>query len=326
MPEPGFSNPTRSVSLDFREYLRQRQSELDRHMTGGIPDYAFSLDASIRSKLASVRLLRTIGQAVNAATVPIQRQMLLMNGVAVGPQQFPQIHALGEACARTLGIGIPQIFIVAESTPNAYTYCTNDIDQIIVLTSGLVESLKAEDELKFVIGHECGHIHNQHVVYNTIWELTVNPLAHGTLQAAIKLTPGLGAIAPLLQQLTNIALWYVFRRWHRCAEITSDRAGLICCGDRQAAMNALGKLTYGGIQALQGFNPEAYADQARRAEQSPLLFKALFQDHPSGPERVESLRLFAECEVFKFWRPEAQALAPYRGKPAVDAECENLVR
>ncbi len=319
------SDPTQRISLDFKEYVRERQSALDRHLIGGIPDYAFSLDAIIRSKLASIKILRSIGQALNSATVPIQRQMLLMDGIAVGPRQFPEIHALGEDCARTLGIGIPQIFIIPDSTLNGYTYCTNDIDQIIVLTSGLVQTLDPA-ELKFVIGHECGHIHNQHVVYNTIWELTVNPLAQSVLLGVVKLVPGLSAINPLLRQLTNLALWYVFNRWHRCAEITSDRAGLICCGDKKVAVNAIEKLYFGGLQSLEGFNSEEYANQLGKIEKSPVRYLEMFREHPLGPKRVEALKLFSDCEVFKSWRTESQTGTNTRHKKAVDSDCEALVK
>jgi len=43
--------------------------------------------------------------------VPIFQQLLLMESIEVGPQQYPHIYALGEDCAHRLGIGVPQIFI-----------------------------------------------------------------------------------------------------------------------------------------------------------------------------------------------------------------------
>ena len=318
-------DPTASVNLDFAAYIRQQQNSLDRHIKKGIPDYAFSLDAVIRSKLAAISLLRKIGQAVNFATVPYQRQLHLMNGVAVGPQQFPEIHRMGEDCARTLGIGIPQIFIISNPQPNGWTYCTSDVDQIIILTSGLVQACDAK-ELKFIVGHECGHIHNQHVVYNTIWELIANPLAQGVLLAVVKAVPGMGTIFPLLQMAAQASLWYVFNRWHRCAEFTSDRAGLICCGNAAAALSAHGKLGTGGAHLLEGFNAEEYSKQISKINESPLRFLEIFQSHPLGGKRVEALRLFSECEVLYDWRPEMRREITMRGKVDIDAECENLVK
>lgn len=318
-------DPTAGVNLDFAAYIQQQQDSLDRHIKKGVPDYAFPLDAVIRSKLTTISLLRTIGQAVSSATVPYQRQLHLMNGVAVGPQQFPDIHQMGEDCARILGIGIPQIFIISGPIPNGWTYCTSDADQIIILTNSLVQACNAE-ELKFIIGHECGHIHNQHIAYNTIWELIANPLAQSVLLDVVKDVPGVGAIFPLLQMAAKASLWYVFNRWHRCAEITSDRAGLICCGNTAAALRAHGKLMTGGADLLQGFNAEEYSNQISKINESPLRFLEIFQSHPVGAKRVEALRLFSECKVLYDWRPEMRRDITLRGKADIDAECENLLK
>ena len=48
---------------------------------------------------------------------------------------------------------------------NAGTYGTNE-ESFIVVHSALVDAY-TDEELRFVIGHECGHIHNSHVVYLT---------------------------------------------------------------------------------------------------------------------------------------------------------------
>ena len=48
---------------------------------------------------------------------------------------------------------------------NAYTY--GETSTFIALSSGLIEHLDRE-ELKSVIGHECGHILCKHVLYKTI--------------------------------------------------------------------------------------------------------------------------------------------------------------
>lgn len=318
------ADPTASVELDFAAYVRQRAAQLSLHILGGVPDYAFSLDAKLRAKLASISLLRTIGQALNAATVPFQRQILLMEGIAVGPRQLPEIHAIGEECARLLGIGVPQIFIT-RGEPNAYTYATNDVDQIIVLTSELLEDCELS-HLKFIIGHECGHIHNQHTVYNTIWELLVNPIAKGVLAGVVQLTPGLNMLSPLLQTAANASLNYLFGRWHRCAEFTCDRAGLICCGDVETAMMAYARLHTGGAALLQDFNPAEYAKQLNRVSASPMRFREAQASHPIGPKRIEALHLFSECETLYSWRPEMRAdTTTARSRADVDADCEHLV-
>lgn len=324
MPDLTSPDPTANISMDFAAYVRQRESQLSTHLVGGIPDYAFALDASLRSKLASISLLRTIGQALSAATVPFQRQLLLMEGIAVGPRQFPEIHAIGEECARLLGIGVPQIFIIHGDKPNAYTYGTNDIDQIIVLTSELVQACELP-HLKFIIGHECGHIHNQHIVYNTIWELLANPVAKGILATAGLAVPALSMLSPLLQLAANASLNYLFGRWHRCAEITCDRAGLICCGDAATAMNAYARLHTGDASLLKGFNPDEYIKQLSRVSATPVRFMEAQSTHPIGPKRVEALRYFSDCETLFSWRPELRGDRTPRSRADVEADCKMLI-
>ena len=57
----------------------------------------------------------------------------------------------------------------------AYTFGTDD-QSFIVLHSALVDSL-SENELRFVIGHETGHIQNKHVVYGTVLQTIINGAA-----------------------------------------------------------------------------------------------------------------------------------------------------
>lgn len=315
---------TESVNIDFGDYVRRRQSSLEKVSHNGVPNYAFSLDAQIRSKLSSIGPLRTVGQALSSATIPIKRQFLMMDGVAVGPKQFSEIYEMGEDCARTLGIGIPQIFVISDPDLNAWTYCTGTVDQLIVLTSGLVQSFNSQ-ELKFIIGHECGHVHNQHMVYNTIWEMLTNPLAEKMLLGTLNLIPGTSSLLPLITTVAKTSLWYLFGRWHRCAEFTCDRAGLICCKDLNAALNALVRLHAGGVQAIRGFNYEEYARQIEKVNESPLCFLEVFRKHPLGPKRVEALRLFGKCETLSSWQVKIDNDSKQTSKIEVDRNCQALL-
>src|SRR4029453_15465144 len=79
--------------------------------------------------------------------------------------QFPRVHNLALRCSETLGISTPTLYIVNSPYLNAATYGTND-DSFIMVHSALIDHF-TDDELLSVIGHECGHIHNSHVVYLT---------------------------------------------------------------------------------------------------------------------------------------------------------------
>src|SRR6202012_3083690 len=79
------------------------------------------------------------------------------------PNQFPRMHRLGTQGAETLGFNTPTLYITNSPVMNPMTFGTNDVSFIIV-HSALVDYF-TDDELLSVIGHETGHIHNNHVVY-----------------------------------------------------------------------------------------------------------------------------------------------------------------
>ncbi len=308
-------NPTAIINLDFACYLASRERKLSSHLIGGIPDYSFSLDQKLRQQLASMGPVRAITQSLVSWIVPLQKQIQQMQAVAVGPSQYPDIYNMGVDCARQLGIGIPEIFIFYSPIINAYTIATDDVEPIIILSSALVEVLEPS-ELKFVIGHECGHIHNLHGVYNTAVELLSNTLA----KAMFASFPALGTLRLLLQG----GLTLFFMRWSRCAEITSDRAGLICCEDFNAAQMALAKLSTGGISKLAGINIQEYIKQISKVGSSPVRLLELTQSHPLIPKRLEAIRLFSECDLLSTWLAEFSCDYP-QSKSQVDQKCEQII-
>lgn len=317
------ANPTAMVKLDFADYLAQRQSELAAHTRGGVPDYAFSLDEQLRQKLAAMPPIRAIAQGLVSMWVPLHKQLQQMSGVAVSPQQYPEIYAIGEDCARRLGIGIPEIFIDGSRLINAYTIATDDVMPIIVLTAKLVEVCTPQ-ELKFIIGHECGHIHNLHGVYNTTVELMVNP----AMQMMFRGMFMAGLTINVLNMVTGImqgSLRLFLSQWSRSAELTCDRAGLICCGDLHSAQSALAKLIIGQSGQLEGFNVQAYLAQISKVQASPLRLMELSHSHPLIPKRIEALRLFADCDVLHAWRPELRTTNPVRSKAETDQACEQFM-
>ena len=172
-------------------------------------EYAYAGDAAFLSKMA---LLKPVNAAV-AVTVrfwqDVARHELLGRAVRVSARQFPELHALACRCADTLGIAEPRVYVTPQmGSLNASTYGTED-EAFIVLHSATVDHLTA-DELTFVIGHECGHIESEHVVYATAARFLAR--AAGTVVG--------WAVAPATVALSS---------WSRAAEITADRAGLLCC-------------------------------------------------------------------------------------------------
>jgi Zn-dependent protease with chaperone function len=312
------TNPTANIDLNFDHYLKVRERELTSHLIAGIPDYGFSLDQKLRQQLVTIKPVRALAKALVSLEVPIEKQIHQMESIAVGPRQYPEIYKIGQDCAHRLGIGVPQIFVARQPVGDAYTIATDDIAPIIVISTHLIATLTPE-ELTFVIGHECGHIHNLHGIYNTAVEIMTNPLAQIILEHLPIPTKG------ILQPIITGGINMFFKRWSRCAEITCDRAGMICCGNLETAQFALAKLVTGGGKNLQQINLEEYMQQIKKGQSLPMRLIEFFSTHPLIPKRIEALSLFNECEIFYSWRKELIFNNP-RSKEETDKLCEQVIR
>jgi Zn-dependent protease with chaperone function len=203
---------------------------------------------------------------------------LLGHAVKVGPRQFPRVHALLETCAGRLGIATPTVYVVNNPVLNAGTYGTND-DSFILVHSALVDHM-TDEELQSVLGHECGHIHNSHVVY---------------LTALYFLTQMAGLFVRWIVTPALIAL----RAWSRRAEVTSDRAALLCTSSPAATTRALTKLALGSQKLYDQLDLEAFLEQYEESQRGPGRFSELFETHPWLPKRVLALRVFEKSRLFR---------------------------
>jgi Zn-dependent protease with chaperone function len=148
-----------------------------------------------------------------------------------------------------------------------------------MIHSALVDHY-SDDELLTVIGHECGHIHNSHVVYLTA-------LHYLTRMASVFVR---WVVEPAI-----IAL----RAWSRRAEITCDRAGMLCSKDEMTAQRALTKLALGSKKLYSEFNIEAFLEQYEEGKEGIGKYMEVFATHPWLPKRVLAMRVFAESELFR---------------------------
>ncbi|MCA9603938.1 MAG: M48 family metallopeptidase, partial [Myxococcales bacterium] len=135
---------------------------------------------------------------------------------------------------------VPTIYVANSPVINAYTFGTDE-ESFIVVHGALVDHFD-EEELKFVIGHETGHIQNKHVVYGT---------------ALILMERSVGAFLRWVLPPAELAL----QAWYRRAEVTCDRAGLLCVDDPRAPARAFLKMACGSKKLYDEINPDAYLAQ-----------------------------------------------------------------
>lgn len=301
-------SPLNKIDINFAHYVARRKATENQHMVNGIPDYSFALDNELRGKLKSIPGFYAISKKICATIVSRQMQLINQQGLAVGPNQFPEIYKMGVDCAKRLGIGVPNIFVVNDTSINAYTIAADDVSPLIVLYSGIIERM-TPGELKCVIGHECGHIHNQHGVYKTVLS-TILDSGKGTLGMVLS--------------AANIAL---MQFWTRACEITADRAAIICSDNVDDALSVNKKLIYGAtMNTTYEVNIDALREQLEDTFNNPTRIIELMSNHPNSIRRVLADKEFEECEVFYQWRPELKKTGmTIRTKEATDQRCRKLV-
>jgi len=268
-------------ALDFDAFVARKKNE--RVTTGGLVDssgheYAYISDRQTRAAFERAKPVELAVAATVRMWKQVLRNQLLGSAVKVSDRQFPRIQRIAQHCADTLHIATPHIYIVNEPHLNAATYGTND-EAFIMVHSALVDHY-TDEELLTVIGHECGHIHNSHVVY---------------LTALHVLTRVAGAIVRWAMEPAVVALL----AWSRRAEITCDRAGMLCSKNAEISSRALTKLALGSRKLYEEFNLEAFLEQYDEGKEGIGKYMEAFASHPYLPKRVLAMRVFAESALYR---------------------------
>jgi Zn-dependent protease with chaperone function len=162
-----------------------------------------------------------------------------------------------------------------------------------VISSGLTELLD-ENELRWAIAHELGHIKSGHMLYRTM-ALFLALVGF----VAIRNLPFLGLITEALK----LALY----DWSRKSELSADRAGLLVAQDPQVAVGALLKLAAGPTGASHTLSLDEFLKQADEYEDmsSNILdafyaFEIMkFQTHPFPALRAREINRWSETEEYR---------------------------
>ena len=245
---------------------------LDRPLTEVLNKF----DESDLGKIIDIKILKKVFDNPNT-------MFYSMNAVEVSKDIFPEINKIKYDCSEILGIKVPKVYIISDSEINAYT--TNMEDPIIVINSGLLLKYKNIEEIKFIIGHEMGHIKSKHVKFSMFIRF----------------------LQRYLPETASDVILLPFAQWQRETEMSADNAGLICVKNIKIAEFAL-------IRAIQGtdgkINVEAYLRQKvdNMGTVSSLLFKIqqLRRTHPYIHDRIEQLRDYIDSDRYaKLWNKNA---------------------
>ena len=163
-------------------------------------------------------------------------------------------------------------YITGDSAVNAFSVASEGENEpnIININSGLF-SLMTREELKFVIGHELGHLINKDTELARLIRFVFPP-----------------------QVSAPVTLQYKIRLREQLAELVADRYGYIATEDLGACVTAFFKLASGLDLAKMNVSIDALiADNNKRLAYF-LNDKGMSRaSHPVNPIRVQALNLFA---------------------------------
>ncbi len=209
------------------------------------------------------------------------RNQLLKDGAFLLSQPIsPRIFNIISETKQKLGLeGEYEVFCLNSSSINAFAYVQPAEGKnffIIGITSAALEDLE-DLEIQFILGHELGHFLYEHNRMNYL--INPNPASQG-----VTLLPSMGE--------------NIFLRWRKKCEISTDRIGLIACGDFENAARAMLKTAYGLTGKNLNLDVDSLLQQIDALKEEPEALEVNYRSHPLMPLRLKVMQMFAESPIF----------------------------
>ncbi|HZW40319.1 MAG TPA: M48 family metallopeptidase, partial [Ignavibacteriaceae bacterium] len=197
----------------------------------------------------------------------------------VSEELTPEIYRICNEVRASLKFDFPIDFYITNSSEfNAYAIPKMDDAQchLINLNSALVERL-TNDELRFVIGHEIGHLITD--------SIRIKKLVGFVYSDSNKMPLVMGNKIRLFDQLS---------------ELTADRYGFLACRDMKTCMEGFFKMSSGlDIQRLNIQLDALLKDNDKRIEYFKSGKGVNISTHPINPIRIKAIQLFGESELYR---------------------------
>jgi len=215
------------------------------------------------------------------------RVAFLGSAVRVGPHQFPALHAEYLKAGRILDVSpLPELFVAQTPFVNAGAIGLGK--PLIVLNSGSLDLFDGP-ELRFLLGHELGHVLGERVLYKTM------------LRLLLRITTA--SLAVPLGGAAVLAIAAALMEWDRKSELSADRAGLLAVQDADVVYRAQMKMAGGG--RTDEMDLADFLEQAREYEEGGSVVDSLFKlvqlsgrTHPFPVARVAELYRWVESGAY----------------------------
>lgn len=201
------------------------------------------------------------------------------HSLKVQPELLPDFYELCQEVKNMLNFTENvDFYITGDATVNAFSLAAEDEGEphIVNVNSALFD-LMSDDELRFVVGHELGHLINKDTALARLIQFVFPSFSN-----------------------VPVSLLYKIRLHEQLAELVADRYGFLATGKMDVCVTAFFKMASGLDLTKMNVSIEALiADNNRRLDYF-LKDKGISRaSHPVNPIRVQALNLFANAKSEK---------------------------
>ena len=251
-----------------------------------LPDWVHP-DAAAPAILEQLGLRHRLEDVLDTV-VALQRAERLQDGVYAGPGAMASVYRDVLEAARVLHIAVPPAILAGAGLRSQGAFGTDG--RAFLYLSTFFFDPATEGERLFMAGRLCGHIAARQVTAYTLYALLVDQ--NGLRSMARR---NVGPVLEVVLAPLSLGVRLALSRWHRAAEVTADRAGMLVCRDVEAAAWALLRQSLG---KRPDFDVATFLEQRRAHEASPGRWTELLNDQPFTHKRIRAMELFARSEVY----------------------------
>ena len=220
------------------------------------------------------------------------------------PRQYQQLHNIVQALAIGDGLPLPKVYVIDDSSPNAFATGRDPNHAAVTVTTGLLQTMNRE-ELEGVLAHEMSHIKNFDVrlllvvtmmigmaalIASAFWNSIGRTRLRG--QGAIVVL-AIGVVFTLIAFIVGPLMQLALSRQRESladvsgVELTRNPTGLISALQKIAQNDRPPERFNHAVAAMMIDNPE---------EHHGSFFNRLFDTHPPIAERIAALQRIASVQ------------------------------
>jgi Zn-dependent protease with chaperone function len=265
------------IELNFQRYVRERRGAEEARLREGAA-YAYGADLKILRALEKVRPVTLAVEAAVRLWKGMGEEQLLGEARRVAEAGDPLLQRVATSCVTTLHLPVPPLYVTSRPESRAVMTLGTNERPYVVLSAELVAEL-AEEDLLHVVGAAFGHVHNHHTLFLT----TLHFLREGG-----------GRLVKWASTPASLAL----RSWARRADVTADRAGLLCTRSLKASIRAALIAALGSRRRFDEISGGEYLEALAESNE-PLARLGDLASHPHLPARLTALRAFSGTAYFR---------------------------